>query len=440
MPAVWGEIFHFDVMEIEEIFDVSGINLSVVSYSEVENGGRDMRKWTGLFGNMIYRKIRMRAGGRGNVIRRRRGRAPRRGTGGGTKLSNSLPICVFAVVLLVYAMANAPFEDKAETQPVFHGMETLIEKLNVFKENADAKNTDKDVTLDDLAAKSSETIRVLTEETGEIKEVPLEEYTACVVASEMPSDFEEEALKAQAVAARTYAAARKSEFEEGKCSHYDEGAYVCNATHCQVYRDEAGLRKVKGDEWMEQSFPKILSAVNETAGEVLYYDGALVKQPLFFSSSGDKTENSEDVFVSAIPYLRSVESGVYEEESPHKDVETVVDMADLKAKVSSAYGSEAAASITAETIEIVSRTDGGTVAVMKIGTLELTGRQVRSLLGLPSAEFEVSATADTVTFTTSGSGHQVGLSQYGANGMAKQGKTYKEILSHYYSGVEIEKM
>lgn len=191
---------------------------------------------------------------------------------------------------------------------------------------------------------------------------------------------------------------------------------------------------------MEQSFPKILSAVNETAGEVLYYDGALVKQPLFFSSSGDKTENSEDVFVSAIPYLRSVESGVYEEESPHKDVETVVDMADLKAKVSSAYGSEAAASITAETIEIVSRTDGGAVAVMKIGTLELTGRQVRSLLVLPSAEFEVSATADTVTFTTSGSGHQVGLSQYGANGMAKQGKTYKEILSHYYSGVEIEKM
>ena len=250
----------------------------------------------------------------------------------------------------------------------------------------------------------------------------------------------EEALKAQAVAARTYAAARKSEFEEGKCSHYDEGAYVCSTTHCQVYRNEAGLRKVKGDEWMEQSFPKILSAVSQTAGEVLYYDGALVKQPLFFSSGGDKTENSEDVFVSAIPYLRSVESGAYEEESPHKDVKNTISMSDLKSKVSASYGAEAAESITAENIDIVSRTDGGAVAKMKLGTLELTGRQVRSLLGLPSAEFDVSAASDTVTFTTSGSGHQVGLSQYGANGMAKQKKTYKEILSHYYSGVEIKKI
>lgn len=130
----------------------------------------------------------------------------------------------------------------------------------------------------------------------------MEEYVACVVASEMPSDFETEALKAQAVAARTYASARKQEFEAGKCSHYDEGAYVCNTTHCQVYRTEEGLREVKGDEWMEKNFPKILSAVYETAGEVLYYDGSLVEQPLFFSSGGERTENSEDVFVSAVPY------------------------------------------------------------------------------------------------------------------------------------------
>ncbi len=78
-----------------------------------------------------------------------------------------------------------------------------------------------------------------------------------------------------------YASARKQEFEAGKCSHYDEGAYVCNTTHCQVYRTEEGLREVKGDEWMEKNFPKILSAVYETAGEVLYYDGSLVEQPLF---------------------------------------------------------------------------------------------------------------------------------------------------------------
>ncbi len=407
-----------------------------------------MRKRTYLFRNLAYRRGRGLNVGRRNrnflaAYTGRRG-AGRTGDGRRRRVMNMLPVCVFVTAILLCTFSSVPFEDKASSQETFQGLSALIERIRDFGEEAGeaGKNNEEDagVTLQKLAAMSSEKIKVFMSDTGEIEEVPLEEYTACVVASEMPSDFETEALKAQAVAARTYAAARKQEFEEGKCSHYDDGAYVCNSTHCQVYRDESGLRSVKGDEWMENNFPKILSAVGSTAGEVLYYDGALVEQPLFFSSSGDKTENSEDVFVSAIPYLRSVESGAYEEESPHKDVKTVLTMEELKAKVSASYGGEAAESITAETIKIESRTDGGAVALMKLGTLELTGRQVRSLFGLPSAEFEVLAEDDTVTFTTSGSGHQVGLSQYGANGMAKLGKTYKEILSHYYSGVEINKM
>lgn len=112
--------------------------------------------------------------------------------------------------------------------------------------------------MSQLSGISDLEIKVLDDDSGKIAEVPLEEYVACVVASEMPSDFETEALKVQAVAARTYASARKQEFEAGKCSHYDEGAYVCNTTHCQVYRTEEGLREVKGDEWMEKNFPKIL--------------------------------------------------------------------------------------------------------------------------------------------------------------------------------------
>lgn len=134
-----------------------------------------------------------------------------------------------------------------------------------------------------------------------------------------------------------------------------------------------------------------------------------------------------------------MESGAYEEESPHKDVEVTVTMEDVKSKVSAAYGAEAGQSVTAETIQVVSRTDGGAVAEMKMGNLELTGRQVRSLFGLASADFEVNIGNGEVTFVTSGSGHRVGLSQYGANGMAKQGKTYREILEHYYSGVEVKK-
>lgn len=380
---------------------------------------------------------RRRTGFSGRLICRQRGR--RRYAGRGYKFFNILSVCVFAAAFSIYGLTNLPEAEEGGDVSVFQGIGSLADQVKELYSGSDAQQPAGNVTLSQLSGISDLEIKVLDDDSGKIAEVPLEEYVACVVASEMPSDFETEALKAQAVAARTYASARKQEFEAGKCSHYDEGAYVCNTTHCQVYRTEEGLREVKGDEWMEKNFPKILSAVYETAGEVLYYDGSLVEQPLFFSSGGERTENSEDVFVSAVPYLRSVESGAYEEESPHKDVEVTVTMEDVKSKVSAVYGAEAGQSVTAETIQVVSRTDGGAVAEMKMGNLELTGRQVRSLFGLASADFEVNIGNGEVTFVTSGSGHRVGLSQYGANGMAKQGKTYREILEHYYSGVEVKK-
>lgn len=380
---------------------------------------------------------RRRTGFSGRLICRQRGR--RRYAGRGYKFFNILSVCVFAAAVSIYGLTNLPEAEEGGDVSVFQGIGSLADQVKELYSGSDAQQPAGNVTLSQLSGISDLEIKVLDDDSGKIAEVPLEEYVACVVASEMPSDFETEALKSQAVAARTYASARKQEFEAGKCSHYDEGAYVCNTTHCQVYRTEEGLREVKGDEWMEKNFPKILSAVYETAGEVLYYDGSLVEQPLFFSSGGERTENSEDVFVSAVPYLRSVESGAYEEESPHKDVEVTVTMEDVKSKVSAVYGAEAGQSVTAETIQVVSRTDGGAVAEMKMGNLELTGRQVRSLFGLASADFEVNIGNGEVTFVTSGSGHRVGLSQYGANGMAKQGKTYREILEHYYSGVEVKK-
>lgn len=353
-------------------------------------------------------------------------------------------VCVFSILLMVYLLSGPASGEKTEgdTTAVLSGISVLTEKIKEImpaesEQGSNIAAAEEPVTLKSLAALSDREISVYMESSGDIKNVPLEEYVACVVASEMPSDFETEALKAQAVAARTYAAARSEEFQEGKCAHYDDGAFVCDTTHCQVWRDEDALKEIKGETWMEESFPKILDAVYSTAGKVLYYDGVLVKQPLFFSSGGDRTENSEDVFVSAVPYLRSVESGAYEEGSPHREVETVLTMEELKRKVSASYGAGTAESISAETIDILGRTAGGAVARMKLGDLELTGRQVRSLCGLPSADFEVRAEADAVTFITSGSGHRVGLSQYGANGMAQQGKTCEEILRHYYSGVEI---
>lgn len=384
------------------------------------------KRRTCFFPGMPRRKNR-RNGGRGNRSR----------------LTNVLPVFVFAAALAAYGLAGtAPAED-AGNVPAFSGITSLAEQVRNLWGSGDSQggsSGEEDVSLEQLREMSDVKILVLDDETEKTAEVPLEEYVACVTASEMPSDFEPEALKAQAVAARTYAAARKQEFEEGKCSHYDEGAYVCDTTHCQVYRTEEELREIKGEEWMENNFPAILGAVYETAGEVLYYDGSLVEQPLFFSSGGDRTENSEDVFVSAVPYLRSVESGVYEEESPYKDVKVTVSMEEVKSEITAEYGEEAGQSVAPETIQVISRTDGGAVDTMKMGNLELTGRQVRSLFGLASADFKVTADANEVTFITSGSGHRVGMSQYGADGMAKMGKTYREILEHYYFGVEIEKL
>ena len=393
-----------------------------------------MRRRTGLFRRMKGRRRRPAGSGRAQPGRPA-GKRP-------SRLTNVLPVAVFVILLMICTLANAPFDEKSGGADALFSVRNALGDLLGFHGDGGSGGNDnagpaENVTLEELSAASSEKILVQMTETGEIREVPLEEYTACVVASEMPADFETEALKAQAVAARTYAAARKKEFEEGKCAHSDDGAYVCDSTHCQVYRDKASLEKVKGNEWMEESFPRILSAVSQTAGEVLYYSGELVEQPLFFSSGGDRTENSEDVFVSTIPYLRSVESGAYETESPYNGVETEVSLEELKSKLAAEYGDAGAQSVTADNISIAGRTEGGAVSEIRFGDLTLTGRQTRELLDLKSADFEVSTSGDTVTFVTTGSGHRVGLSQYGADGMAEQGSDYEEILSHYYSGVTI---
>ncbi len=369
-----------------------------------------MRRRTGLFRRMQSSRRRTAGGGR-------RSERYRRGYSG---IKNMIPVAVFLILLALCLPVHFSQTDGKDGSGRNQGSER-----------------DDGVTLQELSEESQEKVNVLISETGEVREIPLEEYIACVVASEMPAEFETEALKAQAVAARTYAAARKAQFEEGGCAHSDEGAYVCDTTHCQVYRDETALKEIKGDQWMEESFPKILGAVGQTEGEVLYYDGKLVEQPLFFSSGGERTENSEDVFVSAIPYLRSVESGDYEEDSPYQGVETQITLQELKTKLAAEYGEAGAQTVTSENISILGRTDGGSVSQIRFGELTLTGRQTRELLGLKSADFEVDVSGDTLTFVTTGSGHGVGLSQYGADGMAEQGRDYREILSHYYSGVEI---
>lgn len=269
----------------------------------------------------------------------------------------------------------------------------------------------------------NEPISVFLENQNTEIQVPLEEYVACVVASEMPASFEKEALKAQAVAARTYGLSRQGD--------------LCNTVHCQVFRTKDEILAEKGEEWMNTYWDKISSAAAETAGQVLYFNDELAGQVLFHSSSGGKTENSEEVFVSAVPYLRSVDSP-YEEEATHKNDETVFSLQDFVKVINGQGDAEPVTVDDVRQMKITLLTAGGRVASIKIGNNEFSGKRIRTMFGLPSANFTYRIEGDNVIIVTSGYGHGVGMSQYGANGMAKKGYTYDEILKHYYSGVEIK--
>jgi len=280
-------------------------------------------------------------------------------------------------------------------------------------------------------------INIYVTATGETKSIAFEDYVIGVVASEMPSSFEEEALKAQAVAARTYSLSKVIRSGSNGFPEAHPQAPLCDDVHCQVYNSKETLAALKGDEWMKNGYTKVKKAVDSTRGQLMYFDGELVSQALFHSSSGGRTENSEDVFASTVPYLRSVDSP-YEDEATHKNEQVTVSLLELASKLNGKYQDRYTGNFTANDVKIKSRTEGGTVAEFTVGSASYRGREIREALSLASATFDIASAGEYVTFTTNGYGHGVGMSQYGANGMAKKGYDYREILSHYYTGVVID--
>lgn len=279
-------------------------------------------------------------------------------------------------------------------------------------------------------------IKVHRYATGKVDQVAFEDYVKGVVASEMPSNFEKEALKAQAVAARTYSLSRYLRTQQSGNPSAHPGAPVCDTVHCQVYQDKQGLKKAKGAPWMKSDWKKISAAVEETKGQLIYYNGKIVEQALFHSSSGGKTEDCKDVFTASVPYLVSVNSP-YEQDATHKNEKTTFTISQFTSKMKSACPNKSFGSVTSSNIKILSHSKGGRVEKIKIGNATVTGTIVRSALGLYSSNFTISIAKGKITFTTKGSGHGVGMSQYGANGMAKAGYGYKDILTHYYKGTKV---
>lgn len=273
------------------------------------------------------------------------------------------------------------------------------------------------VTEPEEESEPAATIPVLLKEQGNIRELNLEEYLVGVVLAEMPASFDEEALKAQAVVARTYTVRAM----EGKGKH-DDGDICGDSSCCQGYLAPVDY----GGE--EDALAKVRNAVESTAGQVLSYEGKLI-EATYFSCSGGTTEDAVAVWGTDVPYLQSVKSPGEEDATYYTD--------SVSFSVSE-FASRLGINLTGNPwVENVSYTAGGGVDTMVIGGLTFKGTELRKLLGLRSTAFTITATEDTVTVHTRGYGHRVGMSQYGADAMAAQGSTYKEILSHYYQGTEL---
>ncbi len=285
-------------------------------------------------------------------------------------------------------------------------------------------------------------ISVLNHRNNEVMNLTLEEYIVGVVAAEMPVTFELEALKAQAIAARTYTIRRMQQFGAQPNEKHPEQDVCTDYAHCQAWISKEDRLKA----WREDKnlgildhvslWNKLIEAISSTTGQIITYNGQPI-DPLFHSTSGGKTENSEDYFSTKLPYLRSVISE-YEDRSPHMVTKVKMTIDEFVTKLEEKIPDIKIDKKNIEKeIEIIDKTEGGKIASIRIGNKTLLGREAREALGLKSSDFTIETKGKEMTFTVIGYGHGVGLSQYGADGMAKQGSDYKKIIKHYYQGVEI---
>lgn len=314
---------------------------------------------------------------------------------------------LFAVTLVIPALLVLPYKDRGAEG-------SLGEKLQQapVEENGNAADAAVDIAVYRTGLKK-------------VEKLPLNKYLEGVVAAEMPAEFEEEALKAQALAARTYIVKQLMAEEN---TGLPGGAQVSDTVIHQVYKNDADLKKAWGRDynWKKK---KISEAVRSTDGQILTYNGKVITAT-FFSTSNGFTENSEDYWENAFPYLRSVESP-WDRKSPKFKDRMSISVFDFERRLGVKVGNS-------KTIgKIIGRTAGNRVGKVDFNGKILSGRKIRDELDLRSSDFTWERHGDEILITTRGFGHGVGMSQYGANGMAAEGKTYQQIVKYYYKGIEI---
>ena len=308
-------------------------------------------------------------------------------------------------------------------------------RVNTNIADNNQNNLENDIQESSYDYKKYNTIKLLHKDTEKIEEINLDEYLYGVVSAEMPASFEEEALKAQAVVARTYTI-YKIVNNDGK---HDEADICDDSTCCQAWiSKEDRLEKWKEEE-REEYWNKIVNAVNSTAGKIITYEGEPINA-FFHSNSGGTTEAPINVWGgSGYPYLQSVSTSGEDAYSQYSS-EAEFTKEEFEEKIKELHSDFKIDYKEKDCIKIEEYTEGNRVKNVKIGNLELSGVEVRNIFGLRSANFEITIEDDKIKFEVIGYGHGVGMSQTGADSLAKEGKTYEEIITHFYTGVKIENM
>ncbi|MBR2895517.1 MAG: stage II sporulation protein D, partial [Oscillospiraceae bacterium] len=268
---------------------------------------------------------------------------------------------------------------------------------------------------------------------GKVTTMDMGSYLVGVVRAEMPASFELEALKAQAVAARTYTLHK---IESGGSEKHPEADTCDDINCCKAYMDELQAAQ----NWGEQaSFyeEKIRSAVMATDGECILYEGSPVLA-VFHSSSAGMTMDAQDVWSGSLPYLKSVVSPENENAVPNYRSSNTIPYSELKQRLQEALPQANLSGNPANWFTNMQQRENGTVTSLCVGGEKISGNQLRSILGLRSACFTMCFDAEGVVFSVTGYGHGVGMSQYGANVLAADGMDYREILAWYYTGTTVE--
>lgn len=313
---------------------------------------------------------------------------------------------------------------------VSESLETINEEKNItFKNNFDNKknvttSSNKDLSIGSVVNNetynetkiNSDQIITLRRTNGQVVNISLEDYIVGVVAAEMPASFNSEALKAQSVVARTYT-----------LKLLESGRTITDDVSTQVYKSNDELQSIWGSSY-NTYYNKIKNAVSSTKGLCIKYNGSLI-DAVYHSTSNGYTEDSVNVWGNNIPYLKIVTSPWDTSASSFLRSETI-----SFEKISSVLGIDFNRS---SLIEIISKDDSNRISKIKFNDKEYTGVEIRNMLALRSADFDFNITDNGVVFTTRGYGHGVGMSQYGANGMANAGYSFEQILKYYYTGVEV---